>query len=217
MNIKGFAIEKVRSTKIGVRLYDDKEYRMIAKAVLSLIFNVAFAFYNGILGHLSSSVIFITSAVYYLTLSFMRFAVVLSRRRFKEKGAIGVIGAMLIILCIVFSAMVFVSMRDKTASVYGTVTMITIATFTFSKITAAVISAIKHKKDKNRLVFAVNAIRYSEVAVSLLTMQQSMLVSFGEGGDSFAVILNAMTGAAVCLFILMMGILTLKKQKGKLR
>ena len=52
---------------------------------------------------------------------------------------------MLIILSVVFHIMVIVSMEYNTATLYGTITMIAIATFTFTKIAMAVITAVKHK------------------------------------------------------------------------
>ncbi len=107
----------------------------------------------------------------------MRFsAILLDRKGKKENDSLtaSIIGVMLIVLSVIFHIMVIVSMKDKTAEIYGTITMITIATFTFIKITMAIITAVKHKGEYSKLYKAINAIRYSEVAVSLLTMQQSI-------------------------------------------
>ncbi len=216
MKIKEYAFAKIKRTEMGTHLIDDKRYRVIVKAVLSFVLNLSFAFYNGILGVLTSSLIFVTSSIYYLLLSSMRFTAVVLDRKGKAKNdplIVSVIGVMLIILSVVFQTMVFISMKDNTATLYGTITMITIATFTFTKITMAVITAVKHKKEQSNLFKAINAIRYSEVAVSLLTMQQSMLVSFEGTDQKSSVILNACTGAGVCLFILALGIITLKNSR----
>ncbi len=213
MRIKDYALQKAKSTDIGAHLIEDERYRITTRAVCSLIFNLFFAFYNGILGVISFSLIFAASSVYYLMLSLMRFVVVMSSKGGKTQNdrlCASVIGVILIIISVVFHVIVIVSMKYNTAALYGTITMITIATFTFTKITAAVITAVKHRKDSSRLYKAVNAIRYSEVAVSLLTMQQSMLVSFGNANDKSSVILNAFTGAGVCFFILVLGIVTFK-------
>ncbi len=211
MDLKQYALQKVKNTKIGTRLVEDLRYRLLARAVVSLTGNLAFALYNGILGILSSSLLFVASSVYYLLLSTMRFSVVLRERKStgpRDRRSAAAIGLMLMALSIIFQVMVFASMRDQTAAVYGTIPMITIATFTFVKITAAAITAVKHRAAPSPLFKAVNAIRYCEVAVSLLTMQQSMLASFGEENDPSAVILNACTGAGVCLFILVTGLVT---------
>lgn len=214
MRVKEYAAQKAKSTKLGARLVEDKRYRVTTKAVISLILNLAFAFYNGILGVLSSAPIFIVSALYYLLLSSMRFlAVLIGKKRHREGLIAGVVGVMLIVLSIILHVMVIVSMKYNTAAVYGTITMITIATYTFTKITLASITALKHRGQQAQLYKTVNAIRYSEVAVSLLTMQQSMLVSFGAAGEKSTVILNACTGAGVCFLILALGIITLKNSR----
>ncbi len=216
MRIKEYALQRARSTELGTRLIDDKRYRIIAKAVCALIFNLLFVFYNGILGVLTSSIIFVASSIYYLLLSSMRFSTVLLNRKGKKQNdslTASIIGVMLIILSVIFHIMVIVSMKEKTAEVYTTITMITIATFTFTKITMAIITAVKHKGEHSKLYKSINAIRYSEVAVSLLTMQQSMLVSFEGADEKSSVILNACTGAGVCFFILALGIITLKNSR----
>ncbi len=196
----------------------NKRYRTLALAVAALIFNLSFALYNGILGVMNSSVIFAVSAVYYLLLGAMRFFAVLreKKNRFKSEGqTVALIGVMLIILSFVFHVAVLVSMKHQTATAYGTVTMITIATFTFTKISIAAFNAFKHRKNSFGMMNAINNIRYSEVAVSLLSMQQSMLVSFGDANDTSATILNACTGAAICFFILALGIITLRTERKK--
>ena len=216
MKIKEYALKKAHKTELGLRLMEDNRYRVIVKSVLSLVFNLLFAFYNGILGVLSSSLIFIASSVYYLLLSAMRFSAVLLNEKGKSQndGLIAsIVGVMLIVLSVVFHMMVVVSMKDNTATLYGTITMIAIATFTFTKITMSVITAVKHKGEHSKLFKAVNAIRYSEVAVSLLAMQQSMLVSFEGADEKTSVILNACTGAGICFFILTLGIVTLKNSR----
>ncbi len=216
MRIKEYALQRARSTELGTRLIEDKRYRVIAKAVCALIFNLLFAFYNGILGVLSSSIIFVASSVYYFLLSSMRFSAVLLDRNGKKQNdslTASIIGVMLIVLSVIFHIMVIVSMKDKTAEIYGTITMITIATYTFTKIAMAIVTAVKHNGEHSKLYKAMSAIRYCEVAVSLLTMQQSMLVSFEGADEKSSVILNACTGAGVCFFILALGIITLKNSR----
>ncbi len=91
--------------------------------------------------------------------------------------------------------------------------MITITTYTFIKIIMSIIKAVKHRKSSSSLISALLNIRYAEIGVSLLTMQQSMLVSFGEMEQTKIIILNTLTGVCVCLFILFLGIITIKNSK----
>ncbi len=218
-------ISRINLNSIGYAFLYDKQYRIIIKAVISLIINVLFSLYNGILGVLNASLIFIVSAVYYLLLGLMRLLVLMADRKNsldKEKQSASVVGTLLFLLSIVYSSIIFFTMRHNTISSYGEITMITIATFTFTKITVAIINALKHSSEESPVIMAVNNIRYSEVAVSLLTMQQSMLVSFGDMAEKTSNVLNACTGGAVCIFIVSLGIITLKnsrkdKENGKIK
>ncbi len=216
MSIKDYLRRLATRTRMGTRLSEDAHYRVIVRAVCSLVFHLLFAFYYAILGFLSSSLIFITSAAYYLLLSVIRFsAVLLDRREQKHNHEVkaSAVGVMLIVLGVSLHIMIIVSMKQKTAAVYDTVPMIAIATFTFTKITAAIVTAVKHRRERSKLYQAIRAIRYSEVAVSLLTMQQSMLVSFDGAGEQSRIILNACTGAGVCFLILALGVMTLKNSR----
>ncbi len=204
---------RLRCTEWGRRLLTDKRYQSIAKAVVSLIVNLLYAFYNGILGVVSASLIFTASAVYYLLLSMMRSAAVILSRKENREGeaqAAVCIGTLLVLLGGFFPLVILFSMKYQTAAVYGTIPMITIATYTFVKITTAVMTVLRRRGDGSSLFKTINAIRYGEVAVSLLTMQQSMLASFGEAGERGSVILNACTGAGVCAFLLTLGVMTIR-------
>ncbi len=152
------------------------------------------------------------SCVYYLLLALMRFIAVVTGRKGaaqSEKTMAGFIGVLLAGLSLVFAFIVFVSISSGSAAAYGTIPMITIATYTFTKITMAIIKAVRHRAYPSPLIKALHAIRYAEVAVSLLTMQRSMLVSFGQAGNGGAHILNICTGTGVCLFMLMLGVATI--------
>ena len=54
-----------------------------------------------------------------------------------------------------------------------------------------------------------------EVAVSVLTMQRSMLVSFSDGTGVDAYTMNLITGAGVCLFALVLGVWMMRYSKRK--
>lgn len=58
----------------------------------------------------------------------------------------------------------------------------------------------------------IRNISYAEVSASILTLQRSMLVSFGSMNSEQVCMMNAVTGAAVCLFVLILGFSMLKKE-----
>lgn len=216
MKIVNCISDKMARTKIGSRVLDDIRYRAIAFAVICMIFNMMYAFYNGALGIISHSIWFDVSCLYYLLLSIMRFSAVICHQKNRlemEYAVMKLTGVMFIALSLVMTMIVYISMSQGIAVKYGEITMITIATYTFTKITLAGVKAGKHRKQKDVLFNVVQNISYAEVAVSLLTMQRSMVASFGDMDNESSEILNALTGAIVCAFIFVLGIWTIRSSK----
>ncbi len=196
--------------KLVKTLAGDARYR----AVISLIVNLLYAFYNSTLGIAMHSAWFAVSGIYYIILSTVRFVAVTYGRR-ESRKIMSFTGMMLAALSLVMGAILYISLTQNTASVRGTVPMITIATFTFTKLGLAIRSAVKNKNNPSPTLASIRAIRYSEIAVSVVTMQQSMIVSFGDMAAVDKLILNLFTGIAACVFIMAVGILTFNKSKNR--
>lgn len=123
-----------------------------------------------------------------------------------ESFIIKLSGVLLSALSVVLAVVVYISLSQNIAVKHSEIIMITIATYTFYKITIAVIKAVKQHKNSSLLLKTIRNIRYAEVAASILTLQRSMLVSFGAVEADKIWLMNSVTGAAVCLFVLMLGI-----------
>jgi len=93
--------------------------------------------------------------------------------------------------------------------------MITIAAYTFFKIIMAIVKAVKQHKNPSPLLAVIRNIGYAEAAASILTLQRSMLVSFGTMDNTEAHIMNILTGSAVCLYVLIIGMYLLLKRKNR--
>ena len=114
-------------------------------------------------------------------------------------------GVLLILLNFILSAAIYISQSQYIATKYGEIVMITIAAYTFYKITITVIKAVKQRKNPSPLLSVIRSISYAEVAASVLTLQRSMLVSFGEMNDTDIHTMNTLSGTSVCLFVLILG------------
>ena len=118
-------------------------------------------------------------------------------------------------LSVVLAVVVYISLSQNIAAKYGEIIMITIATYTFYKISIAIIQAVKQHKNPSPLLRTLRSIRYAEVAASVVTLQRSMLVSFGAMEARKIYLLNSITGAAVYLFVLVLGISMIIKSTRK--
>lgn len=213
-------LETVEKSKIADRLMNEQRYRVVFAAALGFFFNLLYAIYNGILGTLNHSLWFAVMCAYCIILGTMRFSAILCERRNNDKVSLQTevfvmkfSGSMLMILSVVLMGVIYISLSQNIAAKYGEIIMITIAAYTFGKITMAIIRAIKQSNNPSPLLAAIRSIGYAEAATSVLTLQRSMLVSFGAMSGTKAHILNVATGAAVCLFVLGLGIALLVKKE----
>lgn len=199
-----------------------KNNRIFKFAITSLSINLLYSIYNGIIGITSNSLWFISLSVYYTVLSISRFLVLnLSRKSRKNSSAENAVkkltGFMFILLSISLAGTTILTLSNDKETRYHKILMISIAVFTFIKITLAIINLVKAKKKDSDIIKALRSISFCDAFVSIFSMQRSMLVSF-PGLTNFEIkIFNILTGSAVCLMILVMGIgLLMNKEKRKM-
>ena len=216
------AVSLLSRTKTGEKLVSSRRYRVILSAAVAFVFNLLYALYHCVLGVLNLSLWFIAMCAFYGILATMRFSAVLCERNQHRSPSddaeifvMKLSGILLVTLGVVLAAVNYISLSQNIAVKYGEITMITIAAYTFTKITMAIVRAVKQRRDPSPLLRTIRNIGYAEVSASILTLQRSMLVSFGGMDDRQARLMNSLTGAAVCLFVLMLGLSMTAKSRRK--
>ena len=194
------------------RAKSEYRYRVTLLATVSLFVNIAYAAYHGFLGITRQSVWFLAMWAYYMILGAVRFSAVLCEYKNSAKPSLSmeyfvmrVSGALLLVLGVVLTGVIYISLSQNIAARHDTITMIAIATYTFTKITFAIIKAVKRRGPSSPLLTAIKNIGFAEVAASVFTLQRSMVASFGEMERGY--ILDILTGAGICLFVTMLGIM----------
>lgn len=197
----------IPKTRPGIRLKEDKRYRIVSFAICGFSINILYALYNGVLGIISHSIWFLSLCAYYTILSSMRFGVVMQDRRniSTENFITRFCGVMLIMLSLVLSGSVYLSLTNNVAVKHQEILMITIAAYTFYKVVLAIVNTVKIRKENSLLLSTVRNIGCADAAVSILSLQRSMLVSFGEMELDKIYIMNALTGAGVFIIIIVLG------------
>lgn len=216
MRTKQALTRKIEKTETGRRLLlRELRFRPVFFTAAGLSVNLLYAFYNGALGVMNRSLWFAAMFAYYVILSVMRFSAVLCgwkrdrpESEVAEAFAAKLCGGLLILLSFVLAGIVYISLFRSVAVKRHEIVMITVATYTFCKTTAAIIKAVRQRKNASPLLAAIRTIGYAEAAVSMMTLQRSMLISFGSADDAKVPLMNGLTGIAVCLFILLLGIFT---------
>ncbi|MGI6028752.1 MAG: hypothetical protein ACOX81_05045 [Candidatus Heteroscillospira sp.] len=193
--------------------------KVIFSAATGFVLNLTYALYHSALGIYWDSLWFLILGAYYIVLSVMRFSAVLYDLRRKNSPSLSeqflapLLGALLILLSVILAFSVYLSFHYDVAIQYQEIMMITIATYTFYKITLAIVNAVKAHKQRSQLLIAIRNIGCADAAASLLTLQRSMLVSF-EGMSTREIgIMNALTGAGVCILTASLGIYMILKKE----
>lgn len=212
--IKKKVISKIEKNSVAKSVLHNGRYRIVLTTFTVLVINIGYALYNGVLGIIYGSLWFLTMFAYYAILSAMRFGTVLCERRNNkteerksEMFVMKFAGIMLIILSFVLAGSVYYSTVFEVAKKNGKIVMITIATYTFYKITVAIINMVKVKKHNSPLLTTIRNISCADAAVSVLSLQRSMLISFEGKSNSEIGLMNVITGAVVCLFVLTLGVI----------
>lgn len=221
MKPKQKVVSLITKTETGKKIVSNQRYRIILSAAVAFAFNLFYAIYHCILGVINLSFWFIAMCAFYGILATMRFSAVLCERNHQKSPDIDtelfvmkLSGILLVILSIVLATVNYISLSQNIAVKHGEIIMITIASYTFYKITMAIVKAVKQHKNPSPLLKTIRSIGYAEVSASILTLQRSMLVSFGSMDNSQVRFMNGMTGAVVCAFILILGLtMTVKSQR----
>ena len=180
-------------------------------ALLSLLFNAVFSVFHIVFGITTYSWWLFTTGLYYALLSLVRFVVLRTKKQndFATKFS----GVMLMVLVLPLVGMVILAVVRDRGFVLHEIVMIAMATFSFTKITLAIINLIKSQKSLSAKLFALRNLSLSEACVSLFALQRSMLVSF-EGMTEIEIqIMNVATGTAVCVIVFILGLHLAKNKR----
>ena len=203
-------------TTLGRRLQRDRRFRIVFSAGCTLVMNLLYGLAHGVFGVLDASAWLLTMAAYHILLGVMRFGAVLTeRRRGSERFVMRFCGGMLMVLALVLGASTVLSIWQERAVPHGMIVMLTIAVYTFWKMTMAIVHTVQAHQSGTPLTRTIRNITLASALASLMTMQRSMLVSFeGEMSAGEAMLLNVLTGGAVCILVFLMGLNMLFDERG---
>lgn len=179
-------------------------------ALIGLAINFAFGVYNAILGMLNKSFWFLALCAYFIVLGVMRFAVILTEKKNGGEISQGFItrftGVLLLFMGVTLAGITYISVSDKIADRHDEIVMITMAVYAFTKITFAIVNLVKAKHANSATVRVLRNISFADAAVSIFSLQRSMLVSFEGMAENDIFLMNGLTGTAVYILIFLLGI-----------
>lgn len=194
---------------------DDTRLRMNVSLYGSLLFNTAYAVFQLGLGFYHLSFWFFSMAGYYISLAIMRFFLVSYTRKHKpgekmqkELVKYRTCGIVFFVMNLALSLMIFFMVYWNKTFKHHEITTIAIAAYTFSSLTMAIINVVKYRKFGSPVYSASKAISLTAACVSMLTLESTMLTTFGDGTMvlSSRRIMLGVSGGVISVFIITMAV-----------
>ena len=203
------------------RIKTDTAFRIKLFLRLSFIFNIAYSFFLFVVSQIYSSKWFLTMSIYYGLLSVARIFVYLQIS--KQKKLISKIktmracGYFLLFINLVFSTMIFILIFGNQYVKHHEIIVITLATYTFTSLTMAIINSIKYLRKKDYLYSSAKILSLISASVSIVTLTNTMLCTFGENNLLLRSIILPILSGFVSIFIILCAIFMIRKTNSDLR
>ena len=203
------------------RIKKDASFRVKFLLCASFLLNIAYAVFLFVVGQLYATRWFLVMSAYYGVLSVARvftFLRLAPQKRLAVKiKTMRDCGIFLLLIDLVVSVMMqFLVFGDRMVS-YHEITVITLATYTFSSLTVAIVSSVKSLKRNDHVYSCVKMLSLTSASVSMVTLTNTMLGTWGKENIALRSIILPILSVVVAIFILVCAILMIKKAHYDLR
>ena len=207
------------------RYFSDVNLRINISLYGSLVWNVAFAIFQLGLGFYHGSFWFYSMAAYYVMLAVMRFFLLKHTRHYKADEEVQmqikkstICAWLLLAMNLALALIIFFIVYWNRTFNHHMITTIALAAYTFFTFSFAIVNLVKYKKYKSPVYSTAKIITLIAASVSMLTLETTMLTTFGTNeGPLFNQLMLSLTGAAVIVFAITMAIIMLVKNRRLLK
>jgi len=205
---------------------DDTRLRVNVSLYGTLIYNTAYALLQLGMGFWHHTFWFYSLAGYYISLAVMRFFLVRHTRRHRsgekmleELVKYRACGIVFLVMNLALALIIFFMVYWNRTFKHHEITTIALAAYTFTSFTFAIVNTVKYRKYNSPVYSASKAISLASACVSMLTLESTMLTTFGEETMSLTGrrILLGISGGAISAFIIAMAIYMIVKGTKKIK
>ena len=222
----GFFKNFKNENKYARRWLTDTRLRVNVSLYGALLWNTAYAVFQLGLGFWHRTFWFYSLAWYYLALAIMRFFLVRHTRRHdpgedmrQELKKYRACGIAFLMMNLALTLIIFFMVYWNRTFVHHEITTIAMAAYTFTSLTMAIINVFRYRKYNSPVYSASKAISLASACVSMLTLESTMLTTFGDGTMDLPArrLLLGTSGGAISVFIIVMAITMIVRGNQKLK
>ena len=217
--------------KYARRWQDDTRLRVNVSLYGSLAWNALYGILQLWLGFYHHTFWFYSLGAYYICLGVMRFFLVRHTRKYApgermqtELNKYRACGIVFLVMNLALALIIFFMVYWNRTFEHHMITAIAMAAYTFTALTTAIINVIKYRKYNSPVYSASKAISLAAALVSMLTLESTMLTTFGDGTMTATAqkwMLGATGGAisvlivATAIYMIVIGTKKLKQLKSE--
>ena len=200
--------------KYARKWLEDPRLRVNVSLYGSFFWNIAYALFQLWLGFYHHTFWFYSLGAYYICLGVMRFFLLLHMRKYApgermrdELIKYRACGWVFLVMNLALSLIVFFMVYWNRTFYHQEITTITMAAYTFVTLTTAIVNIIKYRKYNSPVFSASKAISLAAALVSMLTLESTMLTTFGgDTTDMTRKMMLGISGGVISTFILSMAL-----------
>ncbi len=174
--------------KYARRLQDDARLRVNISLYGALAWNALYGLFQLWLGFYHHTFWFCSFGAYYVCLGVMRFFLVRHTSKYApgermqtELVKYRACGWVFLLMNLALALIIFFMVYWNRSFEHHMITAIAMAAYTFTAFTVAIVNVVKYRKYKSPVFSASKAISLAAALVSILTLESTMLTTFGDG------------------------------------
>ena len=196
--------------KYARRWREDARLRVKLSLYASLSWNTLYGIFQLCLGFYHHTFWFCSLGAYYIFLAVMRFFLAHHTARYSprermrsELNRYRACGIVLLFMNLALALIVFFMVYWNRTFDHHMITAIAMAAYTFTALATAIVNVVKYRKYQSPVYSASKAISLAAACVSMLTLESTMLTTFGDGEINARLMLGLTGGAVVALIVTM--------------
>lgn len=205
-NAKASVMRRINRTAFGSRYVNDLAFRGSVSIYQGMTVNFFYVLFRIIVGIQYASMWFISMAVYYLILGVLRLSLILNYRhksKTVELRCYRRTAWLLFLLNLPMGGMILMMVLTNSGYSYPGYVIYLSAMYTFYTMVTSVINLVRFRRLGSPILSAAKVLNFIAALMSILGLQTAMIAQFSAEGENYRRMMNAITGGAVWLSVIL--------------
>ena len=215
-NARVGAMRRINGTAFGGRYVNDLAFRGSVSIYQGMIVDFLYVVFRIVAGIRYASVWFISMAVYYLVLGFLRLSLILSYRHREDKDELRCYRRtawLMFLLNIPMGGMIVLMVLTNSGYSYPGYIIYLSAMYAFYAVISSVINLVRFRRLGSPILSAAKVLNFIAALMSILGLQTAMIAQFSAESDGFRKMMNAITGDVIWLLVILTAVYMLRRSR----